>query len=1376
MINIVSSQDPYINEEWNKILGSQLVNDGYSVFPMDDGNYTILGETSSSWEGGYDLLFMKVDKIGNIIKEASFGGHEDNSFECAEKSADSNFLVVCDYNLRLIKLDSSGNILWDKTLKNDLRVSHSIRSTKDGGFIITGRGSRYYPKYTQDLFLSKVDSEGNLEWEKYYGGPLGDDGFSVDETSDGGYIIVGQTQLNANSYSSWMIKTDSDGNKLWENSNSGCDYIEETSDGGFITTCFGLIKTDSLGNVIWTDSESLGEYVHEVHEVKNGYVAQGHNWLAIIDSNGKTLLNKSIIGPDGYISDIRSFNFANDGGLILTGHSYAQDGSNNKKVWLIKIGPIYDQKCNKIGDLNIEDLERDLGIVSGQHDCFFKDSFQLLILFLDDPKLHLYPDVPRVKLILYDRNAKTFSTDRQKAIDLYYMYYLKSYKEEITGYFNDMISGKNIPYQLTSSNNIQDLSTVIDGEVTWAHDTASLDTWQELYKNSFEPIVGWDILKADFDLYWAPALAIENAKFVDKLQAFTMATDIIELNYNVLQLLSLVSMAQSSVNDLGNIYYSQDLKHTALDSMVAMFDEAAGQPPEVQRDFFIKKVSDRDFIASASCLPNDCRTCDPIFPLGPTIDEYSRFYTSLADIRYNALNIRNWGIAHTGKYRFDDNKNLICNGGYRDGFTLTNLLYDKTEAWKPNDIIKEATYQDKVYAALTESWFFFARDALTKSKNAIENFDGLEDPKPSDYTNMVKELVYLFDWTEVGYVYKGIVCNQEENEDLKQSSLQSASSCSNDAEYIIGNSLLFSNVLSNSMVLIDANNLVCNDIWPMSFSGSWINSHLHSNADLHIYDPLGRHIGKNYITGNIDIEIPGATYISNDSQDIMIPELTVGTYRIVLVGISSGPYDLDIVCGKEKEILINESYSGTISRGEVYNASINATTIAGLNFEISSLKPQFPPNQPPIASFIYNQEYPGEPITFNASDSYDLDGLITKYIWDFGDGISGVGRIIDHPYSYPGNYKVRLTVIDDKNAIGLAEGLVNVMNFEAKIAVKKDADLISAAPGATVNFTIRVSNTGETTLNPIVAIDKLPYGLNYVSNNRSGYIIGRNLFWSNLGPLGKGRSTSIQLSCMIDKDASGTLENEVDAIGIVSSIDDIYVNANSSDNRTVSVVVPAIMVEKTLDLSEPVQYGQFCENQKVTGTGKVDISTSVVDKKLALLYQDSMAGDGDIELESENALSESASKLQRTLRNNATSLNLYENTKLTYSGETPLIGGKYLESKEFFGGIGASIQEAFYVNEMEKDQQTSFASTDPTSNEVDLNKIDQLRNASSTHLVALETKNTFNGTWGTDASWHKIFYKDINAHEMLRGHLRLIRQSSSTKIQCPKRNIMRAKG
>lgn len=190
---------------------------------------------------------------------------------------------------------------------------------------------------------------------------------------------------------------------------------------------------------------------------------------------------------------------------------------------------------------------------------------------------------------------------------------------------------------------------------------------------------------------------------------------------------------------------------------------------------------------------------------------------------------------------------------------------------------------------------------------------------------------------------------------------------------------------------------------------------------------------------------------------------------------------------------------------------------------------------------------------------------------------------------------------------------------------------------------------------------------------------------------------------------------------------------------------------ETYGLPEPVQYGQYCESQKVAGTGIVDVSTSIVDKNIALQYQNSLAGNGDIELDSENALSESASRLQRPMDNNTTPLNLYEDTRLTYSGETPLSGGKYLESREFFGGIGASINEAFSVSEMEKDQKTFFASTDPASNEVDLNKSNQLRNASSTHLVAIKTKNSFNGTWETDSRLHKILYKDIKAHELFNG-------------------------
>jgi hypothetical protein len=212
----------------------------------------------------------------------------------------------------------------------------------------------------------------------------------------------------------------------------------------------------------------------------------------------------------------------------------------------------------------------------------------------------------------------------------------------------------------------------------------------------------------------------------------------------------------------------------------------------------------------------------------------------------------------------------------------------------------------------------------------------------------------------------------------------------------------------------------------------------------------------------------------------------------------------------------------------------------------------------------------------------------------------------------------------------------------------------------------------------------------------------------------------------------------------------------------------------TPPLIPPVQYEQFCENQKVSGTGVIDVSTSVIDKKLALEYYNVMSGDGDLELDQEHAYSQNADKLKRNITSvnggNKSGLNLFENTKLTYSGETPLVGGKYLHSKSFYGGIGADIQEMFAVTEMEKEQTSFFTSSTPYNPENvspeeligdlrdagrNTTRVDELMSSGGVynpaHLIGMDTKNTFNGTWGTDATWHRIFYKDIKAHEMFTG-------------------------
>jgi len=208
----------------------------------------------------------------------------------------------------------------------------------------------------------------------------------------------------------------------------------------------------------------------------------------------------------------------------------------------------------------------------------------------------------------------------------------------------------------------------------------------------------------------------------------------------------------------------------------------------------------------------------------------------------------------------------------------------------------------------------------------------------------------------------------------------------------------------------------------------------------------------------------------------------------------------------------------------------------------------------------------------------------------------------------------------------------------------------------------------------------------------------------------------------------------------------------------------------------PVQYEQFCEAHKVSGSGIIDVSTSIIDKKIALEYFNTMNGDGDIELDQETAYSQNADKLKRNLSavngSDAAALNFYQSNKMTYAGDTPLTGGKLLNSKAFYGGIGANIQELFSVNEMEQDQTAFFASTTPNqpANNVkpedlpgllkkagrDTEAVEALMTDKNgvynpTHLIGLDTKNSFNGTWGTDASWHKIFYKDIKAHEMFTG-------------------------
>lgn len=159
----------------------------------------------------------------------------------------------------------------------------------------------------------------------------------------------------------------------------------------------------------------------------------------------------------------------------------------------------------------------------------------------------------------------------------------------------------------------------------------------------------------------------------------------------------------------------------------------------------------------------------------------------------------------------------------------------------------------------------------------------------------------------------------------------------------------------------------------------------------------------------------------------------------------------------------------------------------------------------------------------------------------------------------------------------------------------------------------------------------------------------------------------------------------------------------------------------------------------------------MVDKRIGLEYYSFIYGEGDLEMDSRSGVSTRAANLQGILGGAAVPLNLIEDLKISYSGETPMVGTKSINSKAFYGGIGAKVEERFEVTEMEGVQTTYFASTDPGSQQNDPGEASALRAASPAHLVGMDLSTSFNGTWESDYRWHKIFYKDMKEHQTFSG-------------------------
>ena len=292
------------NPLWEKTYGGINHDEGYSVQQTIDGGYIVAGTTHSSSAGTAYLI--KTDPEGSILWENYYGDDEYiYKAKSVQQTSDGGYIIAGTGHLpgatwsdaSLIKTDSDGNPLWEKTFGGSSPDdANSVRQTDDGGYIVAGY-TKTYAAGNYDFYLIKTDSSGNALWEKTYGGEGWDYSYSVWQTSDGGYIVAGNTSPDGSTSDGYVVKTDSEGNIIWEKTFGGTDSdylssVQQTSDGSYIlagsTNSYGagsndcyLVKTDADGNILWekTVGETRSDRCSSVQQtVDGGYVLIGSTW------------------------------------------------------------------------------------------------------------------------------------------------------------------------------------------------------------------------------------------------------------------------------------------------------------------------------------------------------------------------------------------------------------------------------------------------------------------------------------------------------------------------------------------------------------------------------------------------------------------------------------------------------------------------------------------------------------------------------------------------------------------------------------------------------------------------------------------------------------------------------------------------------------------------------------------------------------------------------------------------------------------------------------------------------------------------------------------------------------------------------------------
>jgi len=323
---------------WTRAFGGPNLDVGYSVQQTTDGGYIVAGATSSSAGGTYDVYLVKTNDRGDTLWTRTYGADSryDGPYSVVQ-TPDSGYIIAGptsvgpgDHDVYLIRTDAQGDTLWTKTYGgagND--IGYSVQQTLDGGYIVTGWFSWY-----SDVYLIRTNAQGDTLWTKTYGGQGTDRGNSVQQTADGGFIVAGWTRSFDPATQVYLIKTNALGDTLWTRAYGGAGSnqghsVQQATDGGYIiagsTNSLGagsydayLVKTNAQGDTLWTRtyggaSDDIGYSVQQT--LDGGYIITGYT----SDSAGNRDVYLIKTNPD---LDVGPISILSPSGIAESGQVY----------------------------------------------------------------------------------------------------------------------------------------------------------------------------------------------------------------------------------------------------------------------------------------------------------------------------------------------------------------------------------------------------------------------------------------------------------------------------------------------------------------------------------------------------------------------------------------------------------------------------------------------------------------------------------------------------------------------------------------------------------------------------------------------------------------------------------------------------------------------------------------------------------------------------------------------------------------------------------------------------------------------------------------------------------------------------------------------